>query len=209
MKKTLLYVVGGFFALGILAVMCDSEETSKDASEDSIAVESKDAGKEKSSQDPTAAESEDAEKEKESSSKKSWKVLTSKDEMRGSVDSIAYIESDNEVEFEFPYNGGATLRIAVRKSQRFGTNVYLSISDGQFIGNAFDGSNYVTIKFEDGPLQKYYFDDAADGSTDVIFLRKEKELIAKFKTAKKIMIEAPFFDSGSKQFTFTVGKPLE
>ena len=44
---------------------------------------------------------------------------------------------------------------------------------------------------------------------DVIFLKKEKELIEKFKTAKKIMIEAPFFDSGSKQFTFTVDKSLE
>ena len=192
MKKTLLYVVGGFFALGILAAMCDSEETSKDASEDSIAVESK-----------------DAEKETANSSQKTWKISTSKDEMRGSTDTFASIESDNEVEFEFPYHGGSTLSIVVRESQKFGTDVYLLISDGQFIGNAFDGSNYVTIKFEDGPLQKYYFDDAADGSTDVIFLRKEKELIAKFKTAKKIMIEAPFFDSGSKQFTFTVGKPLE
>lgn len=192
MKKTLLYVVGGFFALGILAAMCDSEETSKDASEDSIAVESK-----------------DAEKETANSSQKTWKISTSKDEMRGSTDTFASIESDNEVEFEFPYHGGSTLSIVVRESQKFGTDVYLLISDGQFIGNAFDGSNYVTIKFEDGPLQKYYFDDAADGSTNVIFLRKEKELIAKFKTAKKIMIEAPFFDSGSKQFTFTVGKPLE
>lgn len=192
MKKTLLYVVGGFFALGILAAMCDSEETSKAASEDSIAVESK-----------------DAEKETANSSQKTWKISTSKDEMRGSTDTFASIESDNEVEFEFPYHGGSTLSIVVRESQKFGTDVYLLISDGQFIGNAFDGSNYVTIKFEDGPLQKYYFDDAADGSTNVIFLRKEKELIAKFKTAKKIMIEAPFFDSGSKQFTFTVGKPLE
>ena len=192
MKKTLLYVVGGFFALGILVAMCDSEETSKDASEDSIAVESK-----------------DAEKETANSSQKTWKISTSKDEMRGSTDTFASIESDNEVEFEFPYHGGSTLSIVVRESQKFGTDVYLLISDGQFIGNAFDGSNYVTIKFEDGPLQKYYFDDAADGSTNVIFLRKEKELIAKFKTAKKIMIEAPFFDSGSKQFTFTVGKPLE
>ena len=192
MKKTLLYVVGGFFALGILAAMCDSEETSKDASEDSIAVESK-----------------DAEKDTANSSQKTWKISSSKDEMRGSTDTFASIESDNEVEFEFPYHGGSTLSIVVRESQKFGTDVYLLISDGQFIGNAFDGSNYVTIKFEDGPLQKYYFDDAADGSTNVIFLRKEKELIAKFKTAKKIMIEAPFFDSGSKQFTFTVGKPLE
>lgn len=192
MKKTLLYVVGGFFALGILVAMCDSEETSKDASEDSIAVESK-----------------DAEKETANSSQKTWKISTSKDEMRGSTDTFASIESDNEVEFEFPYHGGSTLSIVVRESQKFGTDVYLLISDGQFIGNAFDGSNYVTIKFEDGPLQKYYFNDAADGSTNVIFLRKEKELIEKFKTAKKIMIEAPFFDSGSKQFTFTVGKPLE
>lgn len=192
MKKTLLYVVGGFFALGILAAMCDSEETSKDASEDSIAVESKDAGKETAN-----------------SFQKTWKITTSKDEMRGSTDTFASIESDNEVEFEFPYHGGSTLSIVVRESQKFGTDVYLSISNGQFVGNAFDGSDYVTFKFDEEPLKKYHFSNSSSGSMDVIFLKKEKELIEKFKTAKKIMIEAPFFDSGSKQFTFTVGKPLE
>lgn len=192
MKKTLLYVLGGLFALGILAAMCDSEETSKDAGKDSTAVDSK-----------------DAEKETANSSQKTWKITTSKDEMRGSTDTFASIESDNEVEFEFPYHGGSTLSIVVRESQKFGTNVYLLISSGQFVGNAFDGSDYVTIKFDEEPLKKYQFTDESSGSTDVIFLKKEKELIDKFKTAKKIMIEAPFFDCGSKQFTFTVDKPLE
>ena len=192
MKKTLLYVVGGFFALGILVAMCNSEESSKESSKDSTTVESK-----------------EAEKEEDHSSQKTWKISTSKDEMRGSTDTFASIESDNEVEFEFPYNGGSTLSIVVRESQKFGTDVYLSISNGQFVGYAFDGSDYVTFKFDDGPLQKYYFNDHAHGSKDVIFLRKEKELIEKFKTAKKIMIEAPFYLNGSKQFTFTIGKPLE
>lgn len=184
MKKTLLYVLGGLFALGILAAMCDSEETSKDAGKDSTA-----------------------------SSQKTWKITTSKDEMRGSTDTFASIESDNEVEFEFPYRGGSTLSIVVKESQKLGTNVYLSISKGQFSGNAFDGSDYVTFKFDEEPLKKYHFSDGAcdesAGKGDVIFLKKEKELIDKFKTAKKIMIEAPFFDCGSKQFTFTVDKPLE
>ena len=192
MKKTLLYVLGGLFALGILAAMCDSEETSKDS---------------------TAVESKDAEKETANSSQKTWKITTSKDEMRGSTDTFASIESDNEVEFEFPYNGGSTLSIVVKESQKSGTNVYLSISSGQFEGHAFDGSNYVTIKFDEEPLKKYHFSnescDESSGSMDVIFLKKEQDLIEKFKTAKKIMIEAPFFDSGSKQFTFTVDKPLE
>lgn len=192
MKKTLLYVVGGFFALGILAAMCNSEESSKESSKDSTTVESK-----------------EAEKEEDNSSQKTWEISTSKDEMRGTIDTYASIESDNEVDFEFPYNGGSTLSITVRESQKFGTNVYLSISNGQFVGNAFDGSDYVTIKFDDEPLQKYHFNNASSGSMDIIFLKKEKELIGKFKKARKIMVEAPFFDCGSKQFTFTVDKSLE
>ena len=77
MKKTLLYVVGGFFALGILAAMCNSEESSKESSKDSTTVESK-----------------EAEKEEDNSSQKTWEISTSKDEMRGTIDTYASIESD-------------------------------------------------------------------------------------------------------------------
>lgn len=68
--------------------------------------------------------------------------------------------------------------------------------------------NFVTIKFDDGELRKYYFDRADNGSMDYIFLRKKSELIALLKKAHKIMIEAPFFSTGNRVFKFHVDEPL-
>ncbi len=193
MKKTILYVLGGFILLSVFAAMCNSEETSGGSSKDSTAVTEKSA----------------AEAEEKNTPQKTWTMSTSKDEMRGTTNTFASIESDNEVEFEFPYSGGSTLSIGVRNTEKYGTDVYLTISKGQFCGNEFDGSNYVSIKFDDEQLRKYHFDNSSSGSMDIIFLQKKKELINKFRTAKKIIIEAPFFDAGCKQFTFTIDKPLE
>ena len=184
MKKTVLYVLGGLLALGVLASMCDSGETSEGSTNDSIAKPA-------------------------STSQKTWTVQTSTDEMRGTKDTFATLESDNEAEFEFPYAGGSTLKFTVRKTAKFGTGVLLSIHPGQFNSTGLEGSDYVTIKFDDGPLKKYHYNVSGSGDMDVIFLKKEQELISKLKTAKKIMVEATFFQEGVEQFTFTVDKTLE
>ncbi|MBO4482587.1 MAG: hypothetical protein J5735_02115, partial [Prevotella sp.] len=64
-----------------------------------------------------------------------------------------------------------------------------------------------SIKFDNGEIKKYYFNGTSDGSSSTIFLRKTKELISKFKTARNIMIEAPFFQEGRQVFKFNNIEP--
>lgn len=200
MKKKILYGVGAFFlASAIIGCTSPNGQTGSTEDVDSAAVESViDAD---STESTAVAEPAEV-------VKKTWNTSTETDEMRGTTNIWTYIISDNVEYFDFPYNGGSTLRLDVRYMKKYGTDVMLSISKGQFGGNEYNGTNYVTFKFDDGDLKKYYFNTANDGSTDCIFLKKKSELISKLKKAKTIMIEAPFFDSGNKVFKFNVDEPL-
>lgn len=129
-----------------------------------------------------------------------WEYQESKDEMDGSVIKFASCTSINSVEFDFPYNGGSYLQLLVRKMK--GRNeVILKISKGQFIGSY---SETCKIKFDDGPVKEYGFNDAADGSSDCIFLESAASIIKQLKQARHVKIQPTFYQSGKEVFDFDV-----
>lgn len=137
-----------------------------------------------------------------------WDYKTNNDEMRNSKEYSATLVSDfNDGAGDF---GGGTMTIYVRKAKRFGgLDVFLYLSSDQFGGSEFDGNNYVTVKFDDGVIRKYYFTEGEGSGTDLAFINKKSDFLARLKTAKSIKIEAQLFSSGTKQFNFQTTKPLE
>lgn len=129
------------------------------------------------------------------------------DEMTDAKIKFASIRSENTVELNFPY-GECALTYCVRKNSNGVNDVYLILSSGQFSGGEYDGSNYVMVRFDDFPATKYTFSEAADGSSDVIFLNNTKDFIKRAKKATKIKIEAPLFQEGNRLFRFSASKPL-
>ena len=101
----------------------------------------------------------------------------------------------------------STLTINVRESPKYGTDVYFSISKGQFNGG-IDGGK-VLVKFDGGNIETYYYTTANDRSMDVIFLSgKKSQFIAKLKEAKSIKVQTGFFQEGDRTFTFTTPSGL-
>ena len=129
------------------------------------------------------------------------------DEMTDAKIKFASIRSENTVELNFPY-GECALTYCVRKNSNGVNDVYLILSSGQFSGGEYDGSNYVMVRFDDFPATKYTFSEAADGSSDVIFLNNTKDFIKRAKKATKIKIEVPLFQEGNRLFRFSASKPL-
>ena len=188
MKKGCLWAIAIFVVVLLFVGMCADNDTSSTSGD----VDTTNVAKEKSIKP---------------SEKKGWTHTEEKDEMRGGTDTYDFITSDNTVDFDFPYNGGSSLQIVIRHSIKYGTDVYLSIDKGQFSGNEFANGNYVSIKFDNGEIMKYYFNGEEDGNTSAIFLKKKNELISKFRTARTIMIEAPFFQEGRQVFKFNNIEP--
>ena len=120
---------------------------------------------------------------------------------------FATLTSDNEVNFDFPYDGGSSLSITVRQDPKYGKDVYFKISKGQF-SNSYNGS--VSVKFDNGSIEKYNCSGSSDADTGILFLNGNvSSFIKKLKTAKQIKVQASFFQEGDRTFTTPVGLEWE
>ena len=130
-----------------------------------------------------------------------WQYSETTDEMRGTTAKHASVISDNELDFEFPYGRGNSTTLTLRKDR--GTDVILAIEKGQFLCNGFTDDSYVSVKFDDGPIQRYNCTRASDGSSDVAFIRNSGRFITALKTAERVVVEAEFYQSGRRQIIFS------
>jgi hypothetical protein len=141
-----------------------------------------------------------------------WLVSYKNDEMRGTAQKFIQTDSDNAVDFDFPYDGGSKMTIVLRsKKQTLKegktadklplTEAVILISKGQFSCNSYQGCS-ISAKFDDGKILKYSMTEAADGSADVIFVDNSASFIKNVKSHKKLIVEADFYQAGAKQFKF-------
>lgn len=194
MKKIILGIICAILAIAFTN-SCNDATKSNTNENDTIAIVN----------DTVAIDSVDS---LDSEVKNGWNYESEIDEMDGSTTKRAIVVSSNIVEFDFPYNGGSILGICVRKTKKYGTDVMISISKGQFVSSEYNGTNYVTVRFDNNAPIKFTTVEPADYSNDLLFLQNSKKFIKLAKNAKTIKIEAPFFNEGSYVFTFDTNKPL-
>ena len=140
--------------------------------------------------------------------KVTWDFTIVKDEIYDTNNIWAEIKSDNYISQRFPYEGYTYATISVRYMKKYGYDVIIVISKGQIHGNRYNGDNYITARFDEGSPKKYYFNEAADGSSDRVFLSSKSDFIKRCKQAKDIKIDIPIFQAGRPLFTFHVDEPL-
>lgn len=131
--------------------------------------------------------------------KSDWEFTDETDKMTSKKKYYGAINATELLHFKFPYNGGVIATFVVRKKDG-GTDTYLKISKGQF-NNTFDGG-YVRVKFDSEDPKKYSFTGASDGSSDIIFISSSKNIITKLRTSKHMIIEAEFYNEGTRQIEF-------
>ena len=135
-----------------------------------------------------------------------WVYSQNKDEMRGTVTHLAGIQSTNMVAFDFPYNGGSSLVLMVRNNPSAGKDVMLMITKGQFHCE-YEGCT-VVIKFDDEKPKTFQASHYEGGTPDALQISPYKTLVQKLKKHKTMIIEAPFFQGGRRQFTFSLEPTL-
>jgi hypothetical protein len=132
---------------------------------------------------------------------KSWKYSEKVDKMSSETNYYASIDANEKLKFDFPYDGGSVANLTVRNKGKE-NEIILSVSKGQF--NSKIENNTVRIKFDDEKPIEVPYTEPSSGSSDLIFIGTEKEVIAKLLTAKKVLIEAEFFNEGNRQMEFNV-----
>lgn len=131
-----------------------------------------------------------------------WKYEYSVDRMTDDTIRFATTRSNNYEEFDFPYQGGSTVNMTLRK--RNGKNeIYFRVINGQIM-SSYNSDEYVRIRFDKSQPVTYYFNSADDGSSDYAFINNSNQLINKIKNSKLIAVEIPFYQEGRRVFYFSV-----
>ena len=200
-NNTGLYILAAVMAIGLLFTLVMALSNSKQSDPSELATI---AGVE---EDTVAVVLPDDEVAPENN-KVTWDFTIVKDEIYDTNNIWAEIKSDNYISQRFPYEGYTYATISVRYMKKYGYDVIIVISKGQIHGSRFNGDNYITARFDEGAPKKYYFNEAADGSSDRVFLSSKSDFIKRCKQAKDIKIDIPIFQAGRPTFTFHVDEPL-
>lgn len=131
-----------------------------------------------------------------------WTYSEKEDAMGRGVEKTAWIKSTNQFEFDPPYSRPQQAKLVLRNSPKYGRDVILQIERGQFLCRA-DGCR-ISIRFDEGKAQRWDANEAADGSSEYIFLHNQKRFVDRLRKAKSVQIEASFFQQGSRVMEFAV-----
>jgi len=128
-----------------------------------------------------------------------WRYADSYDEMRQESTHTACLTSANELQFEFPYAGGSTASICFRQSLSAGFDAWLDIERGQFMCGM---GCTLRVKFDDGQVQAMAGAGASDGTATMVFFRNAIRFLSGTRAARRVVIEADFYQAGSRQMVF-------
>jgi hypothetical protein len=141
-----------------------------------------------------------------------WAYSEYQDEMGRGTTKLAQIVSSNTVRFAFPYQGETHAALQLRKSPKYGRapgaglqDVMVRVERGQFVSSYT--KSFVTVRFDDGELWKFAIGEPEDGATGLLFMRPvdAESFIDELRKAKRLKIEADFYQEGARVFEFDVG----
>lgn len=185
-------VVIGLFVLFVLVATCNGGSSSPaTVNYESAAIEEETVAIVDTLEEPVSAEP-----------ASSWRYFEEVDEMTDKTAYFASVTSKEAAYFDFPYEGGSYLTLTVRKSPKFGNDVYIRISQGQF-KTGYDGTT-IKVRFDDEPQFSVSCNEASDGSSDILFLNGFNKLVGKLKNHKTMKINAEFYQEGNHTFTFDI-----
>lgn len=153
---------------------------------------------------PPKAEQKVAEPQKppEPAKPDNWEYHEEQDPMGQGVIKSALVLSTNMVSFDFPYAGEQHGSLLVRSHPRYGNDIMLGVLKGQFL-TGIDGCK-ILVRFDDNKPAAFWANGPSDHSTTVVFISGYSKFIKSLIQAKKVMIEAPFFQQGNRVFEFNV-----
>lgn len=132
-----------------------------------------------------------------------WTYRSTQDKVRGGTSYFADTTSTNSVNLDFPYGGGSTVDLTVRRSPAWGLDVIFTLSSGQLVCNSYRDC-HATVRFDQGPAQRFNLNEPSDHSNNVVFVSADHSFLAKLKKAQKLVVELEIYEGGRPQFEFNV-----
>ena len=135
-----------------------------------------------------------------------WAYFDYEDAASGKAAFKASLKSENEINLSFPYGGNQNGTLSLRNHPRFGKDIFFKINKGQILsidGYSYD-NKYFLVRFDDGDVNRWNYLEAADQSSDIIFISNEKKFKEKLTNSSKIYLTVNLYQDGQRTFIFDV-----
>lgn len=130
-----------------------------------------------------------------------WLYSQETDPLTDKVTKTACVTSQNEISQNAPYTD-VHAELCIRQAPRSGLNVYVRLDgDGQILCTSYEGCR-VKVRFDKTPLQSESAVGAADGSSNVIFLRNERSIVSSLRKSSKTLVEIVIYQAGNQTLMF-------
>ena len=139
-------------------------------------------------------------RQEEALARSEWRYRETVDEMRGAKTRFAELTSENSVDLLFPYEGGSTTIICIRKNPDRTREALILTVNGQY-DRDLSGYNFA-MKIDSGRVSNWSANSAADGRANVMFVNNSVAFIAAVANAERVILELPFYNNGRHQFFF-------
>lgn len=132
-----------------------------------------------------------------------WSYRSSEDPMTSRPSRSAVIQSENTVNFDFPYQGPQHGTLQIRDHPTYGSDVILTIERGQFLCQSYTDCQ-IRVRFDESSAQRWNAVGPADNSSTAIFLRNQAGFRQRLRSAKVVRIQAAIYQEGEPTFEFHV-----
>jgi len=130
-----------------------------------------------------------------------WAYGEKIDQMSSTPIYLAQVISGTVLNFEFPYDGGASAYLTIRNKDGL-NKAYLEISKGQFLIHS--SAKMWKLRFDQDETDYYLFNPTSSGNSRIAFVSRAAEFISKVKKHKRLFIEAEFYQEGLRQIEFDI-----
>ncbi len=133
-----------------------------------------------------------------------WTYSVSEDPMTSRKSKSATIESENTVNFDFPYQGSQRATLVIRDHPTYGRDVILSIERGQLMCQSYRDCQ-IRVRFDEGKAETWNAAGPADNSSTAVFFRNQARFFQKLRAAKVLRLQVAVYQEGEPIFEFHVG----
>jgi hypothetical protein len=133
-----------------------------------------------------------------------WRYRVDADPMTSKKARYASIDSENALNFDFPYQGEQHGTLILRDHPIHGRDVMITIDKGQILCQSYEDCT-IRVRFDEGSPQRWNAAGPADNRSTVIFLRNEGGFIQRLRAAKVVRIQIPVYQEGEPMLEFHVG----
>jgi len=130
-----------------------------------------------------------------------WEYSTREDKLSGKSIYTARIVANEKLYFDFPYAGWQDATLILRHNWPNDNDVMLTVSKWQFV---WSYNSSIKVRFDEWKVETIWFNEPSDYSSDTIFIKWETAFIEKIKKAKKLVIEASFYNEWNHAMVFNV-----